>query len=206
MSDLFMFSTALVAIYLTPGPDMLMIISTSLNSGTRQAVAVSIGLSLARALHVLFAAVGLAALLQTTPLAYHAIRLAGAAYLLYLAWQFLTLESITIPTLETLSKKPRSRYIRSFRQGVLTNLLNPKSLIFCSVLLPQFVKPVQNVTLQFALLGLILVCIGFGFDLVYSVMGRKISTFTASREGVQKMQNRIVAGMLAVIGLKVGLT
>lgn len=205
MGDLFLFSTALVAIYLTPGPDMLLILSTSLNSGTRQAVAVSLGLALARGLHVLLAAIGLAALLQTTPWAFHAVRLAGAAYLLYLAWRFLTLETITIQATQALSEKPRSRYLRSFSQGVLTNLLNPKSLIFCSVLLPQFVKPAQDVAFQFALLGLILVCIGFGFDLVYSVMGRKVSAFTASRKGVQKMHNWIVAGLLAVIGLKVGL-
>lgn len=205
MGDLFLFSSALVAIYLTPGPDMLLVLSTSVNSGTRQAVAVSIGLALARSLHVLLAAIGLAALLQTTPWAYHAVRLAGAAYLLYLAWRFLTLETVTIQTSGGPPEKPYSRYLRSFSHGALTNLLNPKSLIFCSVLLPQFVKPALDVTFQFVVLGLILVFIGFGFDLIYSVIGREASAFTDSRKGVQKIQNWIVAGLLTVIGLKVGL-
>lgn len=205
MGDLLLFCSALMAIYLTPGPDMLLVLNTSINSGTRQAVAISIGLALARSLHVLLAAIGLAALLQTTPWAYHAVRLGGAAYLLYLAWRVLTRKTITIQTAGALTEKPRSRYLRSFSQGVLTNLLNPKSLIFCSVLLPQFVKPEQDVASQFALLGLIMVCIGLGFDLIYSVIGREVSAFTASRKGVQKMQNWIVAGLLAAIGLKVGL-
>ncbi|WP_372966334.1 LysE family translocator [Marinobacter sp.] len=205
MADLFLFSTALVAIYLTPGPDMLLILSTSLNNGARQAVAVSIGLSLARTLHVLLAALGLAALLQNTPVLYHVVRLAGAAYLLYLAWRFLTLDATASQRSETLSGTPSNQYLRSFSQGVLTNLLNPKSLIFCSVLLPQFINPEQDVAFQFTLLGLILVCIGLGFDLVYSVMGGRFSAFTASRRGMQKAQNRIVAGLLAAIGLKVAL-
>jgi threonine/homoserine/homoserine lactone efflux protein len=205
MGDLFLFSSALVAIYLTPGPDMLLVLSTSVNNGTRQAVAVSIGLALSRSLHVLLAAIGLAALLQTTPWAYHAVRLAGAAYLLYLAWRFLTLETVTIQTSEAPSEKPYSRYLSSVRHGALTNLLNPKSLIFCSVLLPQFVEPALDVTFQFVVLGLILVFIGLGFDLIYSAIGREVSAFTDSRKGVRKIQNWIVAGLLTVIGLKVGL-
>ena len=106
---------------------------------------------------------------------------------------------------EAASESSRSRYLRSFSQGALTNLLNPKSLIFCSVLLPQFVEPAQDVASQFATLGLILVVIGLGFDLVYSLIGKEIAAFTASHKGMQKMQNRVVAGLLALIGLKVGL-
>ena len=86
-----------------------------------------------------------------------------------------------------------------------SNALNPKALIFCSVLLPQFVEPAQDVASQFATLGLILVVIGLGFDLVYSLIGKEIAAFTASHKGMQKMQNRVVAGLLALIGLKVGL-
>ncbi len=205
MGDLALFCFTLVAIYLTPGPDMLLVLSTSMNGGARQAVAVSTGLALARSLHVLLAAIGLAALLQTTPWAYHAIRLAGATYLLYLAWRFLTLDTPTMQAVEAASESSRSRYLRSFSQGALTNLLNPKSLIFCSVLLPQFVEPAQDVASQFATLGLILVVIGLGFDLVYSLIGKEIAAFTASHKGMQKMQNRVVAGLLALIGLKVGL-
>jgi threonine/homoserine/homoserine lactone efflux protein len=207
MGDLLLFFFALMAIYLTPGPDMLLVLHTSMNSGTRQAVAISIGFAVARSLHVLLAAIGLAALLQTTPWAYNVVRVGGAAYLLYLAWRVLTQETNTIQpqTSGALPKKPRNRYLRSFSQGALTNLLNPKSLIFCSVLLPQFVKPEQDVAFQFALLGLIMVCVGLGFDLIYSVIGKQVSAFTASRKGAQKMQNWIVAGLLAAIGLKVGL-
>lgn len=202
MMDWFLFTSALVAVYLTPGPDMVLVVSTSMN-GPRQAIAVALGLALARGLHVMLAAAGLAALLATTPWAYNGIRLIGAVYLLYLAWRFLTME--TGNTAHRVGNPEDSSLLRAFNQGVLTNALNPKALIFCSVLLPQFVDPAANVAAQFGWLGVILVSLGLVFDLVFALMGRGILVFTASRKGVQTMWNRLFGLLLAALGLKVGL-
>ncbi|MDL0432642.1 LysE family translocator [Marinobacter sp. TBZ242] len=205
MSDLFLFFTALVAIYLAPGPDMILVLGTTVSEGAKHAIATATGLALARSIHVLLAAVGLAALFESQPWTYHTVRLLGAGYLLYLGWQFLRKAS-ALPTRSVLAAAglPSRGYLAAFRRGLATNLLNPKSLIFCSVLLPQFIHPeLSGVAGQFAILALILVLTGFAFDVGYALMGRGLWAITAENARYQKAQNNVFALLLMCIGLKV---
>ncbi|WP_379866034.1 LysE family translocator [Marinobacter sp. M5B] len=207
MADLLLFLTALVAIYLTPGPDMLLVLGTSVSSGPRNAMAVAVGLAIARGCHVLLAAVGLATLFATHPWTYHTVRLLGAAYLLYLGWQFFrTGHSLPDQPQSAAGTLPSVGYLADFQRGLATNLLNPKSLIFCSVLLPQFIHPeLSGIAGQFAILALILVLTGLVFDFTYAVLGRALWAVTSGNARYRRAQNNLFGCLLTGIGLKVAL-
>ena len=166
-SDLMLYCTALVAAYLLPGPDMVLITHTTLERGRRAGLATAAGLASARSLHVLASGLGLAALLQTHPLALDALRWLGAAYLLWLAWHILprSAPSTATPVAAAPSQAPGAG--RAYGRGLLTNLLNPKAFMFCGLLLPQFVQPGGNLEMQYLVLGALLVAWGCVFDLAY---------------------------------------
>lgn len=207
MTDLLLFLTALVAIYLAPGPDMILVLGTSAGRGPKQAMAVAVGLAIARGCHVLLAAAGLAALFATHPWTYHTVRLLGAAYLLYLGWQFFRTGHSLHEQPQTLAGTlPAAGYLSGIQRGLTTNLLNPKSLIFCSVLLPQFIQPeLSGIAEQFTILALILVLTGLAFDFAYAVLGRALWALTSGNVRYHRARNNLFGCLMTGIGLKVAL-
>jgi threonine/homoserine/homoserine lactone efflux protein len=162
--DLWIFVGALVVVYLVPGPDMLLVLQTAATQGRARALAVGAGLALARTAHVALAALGLAALLRTAPWAFEGIRLIGAGYLVWLGLRIGLTPAAANNGAAPLQSRARQSWGVAVRRGLITNISNPKALLFCSVLLPQFIQPQGgSVALQFALLGAVLV--GFGLRL-----------------------------------------
>lgn len=131
------FLIALAVVYLVPGPDMLLLFQTGARQGRRAALVTALGLALARACHVLMAATGLALLFRTAPWTFDLVRLLGAVYLAWLGLQMLRGGGLALPTSDAGSAPvvPHADR-RALLRGLLTNLLNPKALLFCSVLLP----------------------------------------------------------------------
>ena len=172
MAGLWLFFMALAVVYLLPGPDMILLLQTGARQGKGAALATAVGLGIARGCHVALAALGLAALFKAAPWTFDMVRLAGAAYLLWIGIQCLRttmLPSLT-STADATGEKPR--WGAAIRRGLLTNLLNPKALLFCSVLLPQFIDPQAGPVLgQFATLGVVLVGVGLLFDSAYALVG-----------------------------------
>lgn len=208
MNDLWMFVMALVAVYLIPGPDMVLLIETSMSYGRRKALAVTAGLGVARVAHVTMAAIGLAALFKTTPWAYELVRLLGATYLIYLGARILLFRKVEPPdeSLVTDNTSAQLSYLAAVCRGLLTNLLNPKALLFCSVLLPQFLHPSStSFASQFALLGMILVTLGLGFDLLFLIAGRSLGVFLSRGRPKQKVQNFVFASLLIGLGTRLAL-
>lgn len=205
--DFWMFAGALAVAYLVPGPDMVLILQTSLLKGRMQALAVAAGLALARATHVLLAAAGLAALLRTMPAAFDVVRGVGAAYLMWLGVGILRSSSPS-PGLSGPEASDGGRsWLRAALRGLLTNLLNPKALLFCSVLLPQFVRPENgSVSGQFAMLGTILVAIGLLFDIAYAGAGATLDRWAGRRPLVQGLQRWAFATLLVGFGLRLALS
>lgn len=207
LADLWVFVGALAVVYLVPGADMVLILQTATFGGRAQAFAVAIGLGLARAVHVFLAAIGLAALLRTAPWAFESVRVAGAAYLIWLGVGILRMRSL-IPRGEpnSASDDSRSRSAAASR-GFLTNLLNPKALLFCSVLLPQFIQPEQgSVPGQFLVLGAILVGVGLIFDVVYASAGILLSRWLARHPLIEIAQRWAFAVLLMGFGLHLGMS
>ena len=152
-----LFSLACLALTITPGPDMLLIASRSASQGRRAGFATLAGIQAGTYCHALAAAFGLSQLFVLQPLAYDVVRFAGAAYLLYLAWQCLRADSTAAASV---APQPLS-VLAVFRQGLLTNLLNPKMALFVLALFPQFVQPqAGSIPLQMLILATVLNGIG----------------------------------------------
>jgi threonine/homoserine/homoserine lactone efflux protein len=194
MDDKILYLAALTMIFLMPGPDMILLLQTGARQGRGTALATAIGLAIARACHVTLAAVGLAALFRIFPWTFEVIKLAGAAYLLWLGAKMLRQSVNDVKPQDSVAG---GNWQKAIRRGMLTNLLNPKALLFCSVLLPQFINPARaTVAEQFALLGIILVVMGMMFDAVYALAGSWIGRHLEQRTGAQRIQQRLFGSLL----------
>ncbi len=201
-SDLYIFIAALVAVYLLPGPDMALILSTSAFGGRYNGLMVAVGLAMSRALHVTLAALGLAALFIAHPLLFDAVRWVGAAYLCWLAWRLLRTPKANSTTLLA----HHQIGIRALRQGFLTNLLNPKALMFCALLLPQFITPTGNLFEQYLLFGTILVTVGAIFDVFYVLASSEIAHhFSGSHTG-QKIARVLFATAFGIAAIRLAVS
>lgn len=204
MAELWLFLVALSVAYLLPGPDMILLLQTGARQGKALALTTAIGLGVARACHVALAGMGLATLFKVAPWTFDVVRLGGAAYLLWLGVQ--CLRANMLPNLDPTHAITQAHAWReAFQRGLLTNLLNPKALLFCSVLLPQFINPQAGpVATQFVLLGVILVAIGFAFDCCYALAGARIGRWLAHNRSAQRVQQWLFGSLL--IGFAVRLT
>lgn len=207
MLDTGVFLMALAVAYLLPGPDMILLLQTGAAQGRAMALTTALGLGLARGCHVALAAFGLAALFRTAPWTFDLIRLAGAAYLLWLGIRILQAQASALLVRESgLASAPPSAYWAAVRRGLLTNLLNPKALLFCSVLLPQFVDPSAGPLLeQFVVLGVILVGVGLLFDSCYALAGAGIGRWLGSRPLAQRIQQWLFGTVLIGFAVRLAL-
>ena len=147
--DLPTFLLASFLLWITPGPDTMYILARSIAQGMRAGALSAMGIGCGVLIHTAFAAFGLSALLATSASAFHVVKLAGAAYLIYLGIRALR-ASGKLATPEVAATSPG----RIFRQGVLTNALNPKVAIFFLAFLPQFVDPAAGLgPVPFLVLG-----------------------------------------------------
>lgn len=206
MADLWMFVGALVVVYLVPGPDMVLMLHTAATQGRAHAMAVAAGLGLARGAHVLIAALGLGALLKSSPEIFEVLRLMGAAYLVWLAIRIFRAPSLIAACPVGNSRSDVQLWRASLCKGLITNISNPKALLFCSVLLPQFIRPEESaVAGQFALLGIVLVFTGLCFDLLYASAGAALSRWLAQRPLAQTLQRWLFTSILIGFGVRMAL-
>ena len=182
LPDLLVFVAALTAVYLLPGPDMALVLSTSAFRGPRNGLMAAVGLAISRTVHVMLSALGLAALFHTHPVLFDVVRCFGAAYLLVLAWKML--RAGEAEGLE--GDNVTARGWEAIRSGVMTNLLNPKALMFCALLLPQFISTEYDLTAQYLTLGSILVGLGFAFDVLYTLAASHLAQRFSSSGAIHK--------------------
>ena len=187
------FMGAAVLLYLTPGADMMFTIASGMRGGARAGVAAAAGISLGVLSHVVVAAAGLAVLLLAYPLAYDAIRYAGAAYLAWLAWKSWT--DTTAPD----ARSGRVEVARAFRRGYLTNILNPKVALFVLAFLPQFTDPTLGpVPQQIIILGILLTLGGFVTDGLIGLFAGLAATHVRRASNWMGKASALVFGGLAV--------
>jgi threonine/homoserine/homoserine lactone efflux protein len=199
LSTLAVFGLAALALTMTPGPDMLLIASRSASQGRVAGFATLAGIQVGTYCHALAAAFGLSQLFLIVPHAYDAVRYAGAAYLLYLAWKTMRSGAVTpVPKAAGTRRAAGSM----FRQGLLTNLLNPKMALFVLALFPQFVQPeAGSVALQILVLATLLNAIGLVVNgaviLGASRIGRVFSRQGRFRRLSQYFLGAVFAGLAA---------
>ena len=131
------FAAATLLLNITPGPDMLYVVTRAVTQGRAAGMVSALGIACGCSVHILAVALGVARLLRAAPSASATVRFAGAAYLLWLGFRALTQRHSTAPT----SALDRASLSRIFWQGVVTNVLNPKVALFFLAFLPQFVAP-----------------------------------------------------------------
>ncbi|MGK3121120.1 LysE family translocator [Pseudomonas corrugata] len=203
MAEFWLFLMALTVVYLLPGPDMILLLQTGARQGKGPALATAVGLGIARGCHVALAALGLSALFKTAPWTFDAVRLVGATYLLWIGFQ--CLRTRLLPSLEAAGIEPaKQRWGQAIRRGLLTNLLNPKALLFCSILLPQFIDPQGGPVLgQFATLGVALVGVGLLFDCTYALVGVALGRWLQRSPSAQRLQQWLFGSLLIGFAVRV---
>ena len=144
------FITASLVLFLIPGPDMLLVIGWSATKGVRAGIKASLGTVSGILVHTCATAMGLAALLAASATAFTIVKFAGALYLIYLGVVMLKKKNDS----EKIEQVTNSKTSNPFRQALLTNVLNPKVVLFFLAFLPQFVVSETNATSQLFVLGL----------------------------------------------------
>ncbi len=173
----YLYIAALTAVYIVPGPDMALIVSSSAGRGLRAGLYTAVGIGAARFLHVMGSGLGLASLFAKYPAFQDIVKLTGAAYLLYLAWKIITAKES-----KGEETPAPAGFASNMVRGFLTNLLNPKALLFCGLLLPQFVSPERGPLLaQFLWLGVVLVAYGLIFDFGYAYLAGGLADYLSNR-------------------------
>ena len=199
---LIVFIAALVVVYAVPGPDMALVMQTSIGRGVRSGFAAAGGLAVARATHVTLSACGVAALLRSAPWLYDVVRYGGAVYLAWIAVQIFRSPVFALPSAGAAAAEPRPLRA-AFIKGLLTNLLNPKALLFCSVLLPQFVRPQEGaVVMQVVELGVVLLIVGACFDAVYAIGAARIANWMRTHPLAQTVQRWTFSAALIGFALR----
>jgi threonine/homoserine/homoserine lactone efflux protein len=200
-------STALIAFALvaltmvmSPGPNMIYLVSRAVTQGMKAGMVSLGGIVLGLFFYVLCAAFGITALLFAVPYAYDALRFAGAAYLLYLAWQ--TVKPNGRSPFEVRPLAPDSPR-KLFAMGLFTVLLNPKVAVLYLALLPQFIDPaVGSILTQSIMLGLAQIAVSFSGNTMIVVGAGSIAAFLATRPTWLKLQRWLMGTVLAGLALR----
>ena len=192
------FLIAAFALNLAPGPDMLYVIGRSVGQGRKAGIVSSLGVFVGCWVHILAAAFGIAALLRSSPLAFNVVRYAGAAYLIYLGIKMLAQKTdLSSQQLKT------ERLGVIFRQGAITNMLNPKVAIFFLAFLPQFVDARRgSVVLQILLLGLIFNVGGTLVNLAVTYAGGTLGELLRRNQSLARLQRRFTGLIFVGLGLR----
>lgn len=197
---LFFFSAAF-AINISPGPDVVYIVSNTLAQGRRIGFASSFGVCAGALVHVLAAAVGISAILVTSATAFTIVKWAGAGYLIYLGIK--TLASAGQAFALKSDKFPRLSFFLAFRRGMMIDILNPKVAVFFMAFLPQFVDPALGfVPAQLVLLGVLVIAVAIMVEAVYVLGSSSLTTSLRRNPGIGRWLDRLLGGVLIGLGLR----
>jgi threonine/homoserine/homoserine lactone efflux protein len=202
-SELAWFSLAALILVLTPGPNMIYCVSRALCQGRAAGLISLAGVLLGFVMHLMAAALGLTALLIAVPFAFDAIRLAGAAYLLWLAWQAVKPNG-TAPFEARLL--PHDRPAKLFSMGFLTNLLNPKVAMFYLSFFPQFLHPDRgSVLLQSLALGAVQILVSGGINMLLVLGAASITGFLSRSKAWLLAQRYVMGSVLGALAVRIAL-
>lgn len=198
------FFSAALALNLSPGPDLLFVLSRTLSGGRRIGVAAACGVCSGALVHVAAAALGISAILATSALAFAVVKYVGAAYLLYLGVQALRSAGAGMQ-LDT-RVAPRTTAWQAYRQGILVDILNPKAAIFFMAFLPQFVRPDEGaVALQLLALGVLVVLVAIVVECSLVLLAARASSALRENHRLSQWLDRVLGSVLIGLGIRLGL-
>jgi threonine/homoserine/homoserine lactone efflux protein len=202
-TTLLAFALVAFGMVLTPGPNMIYLISRSISQGRMAGLISLCGVALGFVFYIFSAALGITALLFAVPFAYDALRFAGAAYLLWLAWQAIRPGGQSPFQVKVL---PADGPAKLFTMGLVTNLLNPKIAMLYLSLLPQFIDPERgSVLTQSLALGFTQVTVSVAVNAMIAVAAGSIAAFLAQRPLWLLIQRWLMGTVLAGLALRMAL-
>ena len=201
-ASLFFFIAASLVLLIIPGPAVFYIIARTLEQGRLAGLVSTLGITFASVVHVIFAALGLSALILKSAIMFNIIKYLGAVYLIYLGIK--TLLGAKQPVAKVnLTPAPLSTL---FLQGFIVNLLNPKTAIFFLAFLPQFVSPENgSVPLQFISLGMIFVTLAVISDSLYALLAGSARKLLTSSHAIAKIQTTFSGLIYLGLGISTAL-
>jgi threonine/homoserine/homoserine lactone efflux protein len=202
MPNFLLFLAASVAITMAPGPDNLQVLARGISQGRAAGLVAALGFAAGISFHTTLAALGVAALLKSSTVAFEAVKLAGAAYLVWIG-----IKAIRTKGLSSAHERPSQPLAVVFRQSVIGNLLNPKVTLFFIVFLPQFVNPHggQSVMLQMFELGGVFMLQTVAVFSVFGVAAGMIGAYLKRRPKVGVWLDRLAGATFIGLGIRVAL-
>lgn len=206
-SSLAIYLSAAFLLAITPGPGILYVLTRSLKGGRAEGYASSFGTAIGGMFHVIVAAFGLSAFLATSALAFSLVKYAGAAYLIYLGIRaIMNTDTDDVINAEAHSLSNQlNNHGQAFRQGIITELLNPKTALFFLAFIPQFVNPEGVVLTQFLILGTISIIMNTTADVVIATLAGPIGYQLKSRPKLRQFQQKFTGTALIALGVYVAL-
>ena len=201
LNELLLFAAAALVLVLTPGPNMVYCVSRSLTQGPRAGLLSLAGVVLGFLMHLFAAALGLTALLLAVPMTFDVIRIAGALYLLWMAWQAVRPGGAAPFQARAL---PHDGPRKLFAMGFMTNLLNPKVAMFYLAFFPQFLHPERgSVLAQSLLLGAIQIVVSAGINALLVLFAGRVSGFLNRSPRWVNAQRYLMGSVLGLLALRI---
>ncbi|MEO1254336.1 MAG: LysE family translocator [Bacteroidota bacterium] len=195
------FFTAAILLNLSPGPDMIFIVSQTSKRGIRSGFASVLGIWIGTFIHVVFAALGLSAILMTSAIAFSIIKWIGAVYLIWIGIQ--SIRSKGENNFQLKHKVTSKKLIKSLQEGILVSLLNPKVAIFFLAFLPQFVEPQAGATsFQLFLHGSLIIVVAAFIEIPMVLVSSKLITYLNKNKKTSLWIDRGLGSILILLGLK----
>ncbi|MFE3542550.1 LysE family translocator [Nocardia sp. NPDC059177] len=192
-------AVAALGMVLTPGPNMMYLVSRTVAQGRRAGLISLAGVAAGFGVYLLAATAGITAVFAVVPGLYLAVKLAGAAYLLWLAWQALRPGGVSVFAPAELSHDPTRRL---FTMGLVTNLLNPKIAIMYMALIPQFVDPARGTLwLQSLSLGAVQITVALTVNALIVLTAATLATFLTTRPRWLRTQRYLMGTALGTIAI-----
>ncbi|SFH41150.1 resistance to homoserine/threonine (RhtB) family protein [Priestia megaterium] len=205
MENFYLFVITCIFLIILPGPDTAIMTKNTLTVGKQGGFKTMLGICCALSIHTLTAIVGLSAIIAKSALLFSIFKYIGAVYLIYLGIKSLWTwrNKNTTETIEPIAKS-KYKNESSFKQGFLTNLLNPKIAVFFLTFLPQFVNPESHTFMPFLILGIIYIVLTIVWYLFYIYLLNQISSFM-KKPKTQKVIEGITGTILIGFGIKLAL-
>lgn len=202
MPNFALFLATSIAITFAPGPDNLQVLARGISQGRAAGLVAALGFATGVTFHITLAALGVAAVLRSSPLAFQILKLAGAAYLVWIG-----VKALRSQGLAAAGDRPRQPLAAIFRQSVLGNMMNPKVTLFFVVFLPQFVDAhgAQSVTLQMLELGLVFMAQTVVVFSVFGLCAGTIGGWLKRRPRAGVWLDRLAGLTFIVIGIRIAL-
>jgi threonine/homoserine/homoserine lactone efflux protein len=196
-STIALFSLAAIALAVVPGPAVAYIVTQSVDKGRRAGIVSALGIASGGLVHVAAATVGLSALIASSAAAFTVVKLVGAAYLIVVGVRRI----LTRDEPEAALEVQETRLRRLYAQGVVVNVLNPKTALFFLAFLPQFVDRHRSVVPQVAILGLLFAAIALLSDLAYAVLADALAGRMRRSARAARVRRFATGGIFVALGI-----